>query len=107
MNSELQNLFQSIESLSEPVTLLAATITKAKQEVETNIAREELNPSRRLDAFRVALYNLNKLELDINRSRRLLNDLRTLRRLLFAERTGVSALSTSIERKDSQGVAAA
>jgi len=107
MNSELQNLFQSLESLSEPVTLLAATITKAKQELETNIAREELNSSRRLDALQVALYNLNKLDSNINRSRRLLNDLRTLRRLLFGERTDVSTPSTTIESEDSQGVAAA
>lgn len=106
MNSELQNPFQSIESAHQFLTLLAATSTKAKQELETNIARGELNPSRRLDALQVALYNLKKLELDINRSRRLLNDLRTLRRLLFSERTGVSVPSTRFESKDSQGVAA-
>lgn len=34
----------------------------------------------------MALYNLEKLEVHLSRSSRILNDLRTLRRLLFEER---------------------
>jgi hypothetical protein len=37
--------------------------------------------------LRIALYNLEKLELHLNRSNRILNDLRTLRRMLLEERT--------------------
>jgi hypothetical protein len=81
-----ENPFDSIESAHEFVDLLAATIGDAKREVETDVVREEKNPSRRLDALRIALYNLRKLEADVTRSRRALNDLRTLRRLLFEER---------------------
>jgi hypothetical protein len=40
-----------------------------------------------LEAVRLALYKLEKLEQHIKASRRLLNDLRTLRRLLFEERS--------------------
>jgi len=107
MNPGLENPFDSIESAHGFVRLLAATVDDAKRELEADIAREELNPSRRLDALRVALYNLKKLELDMNRSRRVLNDLRTLRRLLFDERGGVSAPATSVKSKDPQPVAAA
>jgi len=95
---ELGNPFHSIDSAHQLMTLLAATIVEARQELEADIEREaKLNLSRRSDALRVALYNLKKLELDINRSRRLLNDLRTLGRLLFEERAAVSAPSASEE----------
>jgi len=104
---QLENSIESIESAHEFMTLLVATISEAKGDLEADIEREKkLRPSRRLDALRVALYNLKKLEMDINRSRRLLNDLRTLRRLLFEERTRSSTPSTPLETVDSQRVAA-
>lgn len=104
MNSELENPFQSIESAHQFVTLLAATVVKARRELEIDIKREELTPSRRLNVLRVALFNVKKLEGDINRSRKLLNDLRTL---LFEERMGVSSRSTSSEAMHSETDAAA
>ena len=98
MTPELENPFHSIDSAYQLMTLLAATIVEARQELETDIERDaKLNLSRRLNAVRVTLYNLKKLESDINRSRRLLNDLRTLGRLLFEERAGVSSPSASGE----------
>jgi len=106
MNPGLENPFHSLESAHEFVTLLAATV-EARRELEADVAREKLNPSRRLDALRVALYHLKKLKSDITRSRRLLNDLRTWRRLLFEERASVSTQSTSLENLDSQSVAPA
>ena len=39
-----------------------------------------------MEALKLALYTLNKLEFHMQRSSRALNDLRTLRRLLFEER---------------------
>jgi hypothetical protein len=41
---------------------------------------------RRREALQLVGYNLAKLTLHITTSRRILNDLRTLRRLLLAER---------------------
>ena len=88
MNRSTENPFESIESAHAFVTLLATTIGEAKRDLQIDIEREtEQNLSRRLDALRVALYNLEKVELYMNRSRRVLNDLRTLRRLLFEERS--------------------
>lgn len=96
MNPRVESPFQSIESAHDFVALLAKAIVEARRELEVDIEREAgLKPSRRLDALRVALYNLEKLELNMNRSRRILNDLRTLRRLLFDERTRTPASTKS------------
>jgi hypothetical protein len=80
--------FDSIESAHEFVVLLAETVHEAKRDVQADMQRESgLESPRRLDALRTALYSMEKLELHMNKSRRILNDLRSLRRLLFEERT--------------------
>jgi predicted nuclease of restriction endonuclease-like RecB superfamily len=80
--------FDSIESAHDFISLFSDSVTDAKREIETDIQRESKgNAPRRLDALRLAAYNLEKLELHLNKSRRILNDLRSLRRLLFEERT--------------------
>lgn len=85
MKPPIEDQFESLESAHSFVTLLAETVAEAKNELECDLVRESAS-SRRRDALRIAQYNLAKLELHINRSRRILNDLRTLRRLLFEER---------------------
>jgi hypothetical protein len=81
--------FDSIESAHEFVALLAETVREAKREVEADVQRESASESpRRLDALRTTLYSMEKLQTHMNQSRRILNDLRSLRRLLFDERTG-------------------
>jgi len=80
--------FDSIESAHEFVALFAEAVREAKRDVEADIQRESNAQSpRRLDALRAALYSMEKLELHMNKSRRILNDLRSLRRLLFEERS--------------------
>jgi hypothetical protein len=80
--------FDSVESAHEFVALLAETVLEAKKDIEADVQRESASKSsRRLDALRTALYSMEKLELHMNKSRRILNDLRSLRRLLFEERT--------------------
>lgn len=87
MNSCIDDPFETIESAHNFVSLLAQTISQAKRELEMDVQRESgLSESRRLDALRIALYKVDKLEAQMNRSSRILNDLRTLRRLLFQER---------------------
>lgn len=86
----MESQFESLESAHDFVTLLAETVAEAKRELTTDVEREAI-PSRRLDTLQVALYNLQKLELHVNRTSRILNDLRTLRRLLFEERSTVLA----------------
>ncbi len=93
----MEDQFETLESAYDFVALLAETVSEAKRELEGDVQRESASDhSRRLDALRVALYSLDKLELHVNRSQRILNDLRTLRRLLFEERgrTGVAQSAT-------------
>jgi hypothetical protein len=59
-----------------------------------------------LDALRIALDNLEKLELHVNRSSRILNDLRSLRRLLFEERDVMNTGKGPVIISPEQSVAA-
>ena len=87
MKPRTEDQFETLESAHDFVALLAETVAEAKRELENDVQRESAsNSTRRQDALRLALYNLGKLELHVNRTGRILNDLRTLRRLLFEER---------------------
>lgn len=87
LSSESDNPFSTIESAQDFVRLLTKSVRDAKRELEVSIESESASyESRRSDAFRVALYSLSKLESHMHQSSRILNDLRTLRRLLLAER---------------------
>jgi len=98
MSPRMEDQFETLESAYDFVALLAETVAEAKRELESDVQRESAsNLSRRLDALRIALYSLDKLELHVNRSRRILNDLRTLRRLLFEERGRISATQSATE----------
>jgi hypothetical protein len=79
--------FDSIEGTHEYFRLLSETLNEAKRDVASDIAKEEGSEfPRRLEALRLVLYKLERLEQNVKSSGRLLNDLRTLRRLLFQER---------------------
>ena len=87
MNHATGSPFESIESAHDFVGLFSDSVADAKRDIEKDIQRESTsNAPRRLDALRLAAYNLEKLEVHLNKSRRILNDLRSLRRLLFEER---------------------
>jgi len=97
MSDQNGSPFDSIESAHEFVALLAETVRQAKQDVEADVQREASAGSpRHLDALRTALYSMEKLEQHMNKSRRILNDLRSLRRLLFEERATKSQPLTSV-----------
>ena len=81
----MEDQFETLESAHDFMALLAETVAEAKRELERDVQREAA-PSRRLDVLRIAAYNVDKLELHLKQSRRILNDLRTVRRLLFEER---------------------
>jgi hypothetical protein len=79
--------FDSIEGSQEYVALLAEAIEEARKDVDADIAVALAEGAeRRTEALQLVNYNLAKLSLHITTSRRILNDLRTLRRLLLAER---------------------
>ena len=84
--------FDTIEGSHEYVALLAEAIEEARREVEAEISLAVSDSAeRRLEALQLLSYNLAKLNLHMTTSRRILNDLRTLRRLLLAERRGEGA----------------
>jgi hypothetical protein len=79
--------FDDIEGSHEYVRLLAEAVDEARRDVESEVASAEREGAdRRKEALLLVSYNLAKLNLHITSSRRILNDLRTLRRLLLAER---------------------
>lgn len=89
MSYDPETPFDSIEGSQEYVALLAEAIEEARQEVDSDIGDALAEGAdRRRDALQLVSYNLAKLSIHITTSRRILNDLRTLRRLLLAERQG-------------------
>jgi hypothetical protein len=84
--------FDSLEGSHEYIALLAEVIEEARRDVEAEIELATAEGAeRRKEALQLVAYNLVKLNLHMTTSRRILNDLRTLRRLLLAERQGESA----------------
>jgi hypothetical protein len=87
MDYQAETPFDSIEGSHEYVALLAEALNEARRDVESEIAVAERDGAeRRKQALLLVSYNLAKLNLHITTSRRILNDLRSLRRLLLAER---------------------
>ena len=88
MEYQAETPFDSIEGSHEYVALLAEALDEARRDVEAEVAlAEREGAERRKQALLLVSYNLAKLNLHITTSRRILNDLRTLRRLLLAERS--------------------
>ena len=88
MAQVIETPFDNIENAHDFLTLLVQTVFETKLEIEADLQRESnSNFPRRVEALKLVLYTLIKLEFHMQRSGRVLNDLRTLRRLLFEERT--------------------
>jgi hypothetical protein len=87
MKCEPSGPFDSIESTHEFFALLGEIVTDTRKDIEQDVKKESNGKvSRRIEAMRLAIYNLDKLQVHITKSRRILNDLRSVRRLLFEER---------------------
>ncbi len=94
------NPFESIESAHNFVRLLAEAVAESRNEVVADVEREQQRDgasSRRLKALQMAAYTLEKLEMHLSKSRRILNDLRSLRRLLLEERIIVKSSAPVIK----------
>jgi hypothetical protein len=83
----LETPFDNIESAQQFVELLIEAIKESKRDVDADIALAEGHRSGRYkQALKLVSNNLMKLSQHLNNSHRILNDLRTLRRLLLEER---------------------
>jgi hypothetical protein len=87
VNYKSETPFDNIESALEYVNHLLEATREAQDQIESEILRAA-NPqlARRKQALQLVNYKLDKLSSHIAASRRILNDLRTLRRLLLEER---------------------
>jgi hypothetical protein len=87
METPLQTPFDSVENAHDYVRLLGEAITEAKSEIEADLAlAAKARSERRVQALQIVQFKLDKLEQHLKTSSRLLNDLRSLRRLLLDER---------------------
>jgi predicted nuclease of restriction endonuclease-like RecB superfamily len=87
MSAEITKPFESIESAHEFVALLEESIQEAADDIREHLRQaEEARDERQMRALNLALYKLTQLATQMHKSRRALNDLRSIRRLLFTER---------------------
>ena len=103
MGYQAETPFDNIEGSHEYVAMLAESLDEARRDVEAELAAAEREGAdRRKEALLLVSYNLAKLNLHITTSRRILNDLRSLRRLLLAER----GLFGEVEKEKEKEIAA-
>lgn len=93
MTGKRDSPFETLESAHEFVSLLREAVDDAYGSIldEITVARETRGAERRLDALRLVDHKLNGLRQNVLASLILLNDLRTLRRLLLSERRSAAA----------------
>jgi len=90
--------FDNIESSHEYVRLLTEAIQTAISEVQSDLNdATAVHADRRKEALQLVLFKLTKLENSMRSSRRILNDLRMLRRLLLEERVLVRAAGQAVD----------
>jgi hypothetical protein len=89
MSQQCDSPFETLESAYSFVSLLREAVDDAYGSIldETALAQAMGGAERRVDALRLVDHKLNSLRQNVLASLILLNDLRTLRRLLLGERT--------------------
>ncbi len=92
--------FPSLESAQEYISLLATAVDDARGDIEHDIeAAGTGHADRRLEALQLVNYKLSRLQNHVSATGRLLNDLRTLRRLLLKERSLKAVTHGTIRRQ--------
>jgi hypothetical protein len=114
MAYEPETPFDSIEGALEYVGLLREALQEARGTIDEDIAMADGEGAmRRREALHIVSYKLDRLAHHVGASRRLLNDLRTLRRLLLKEREGapqalpVASLALRVPRLEARDDAGA
>ena len=87
MPKRCEENFGCIESAQEFLALLAEAIAETKQDVDADMQQQaSASESKRTEALRIASYDLEVLGHHLRRSKRIMNDLRMVRRLLLKQR---------------------
>ena len=88
METQYMAPFETIESAQEYIALLIQAVSDSQKTVAADVRAQAPTASRRrLETLNLIVYNLDKLSVHVKRSHRILNDLRTLRRLLHSKRS--------------------
>lgn len=88
--SQIEQPFDSIESAHDFMNVLAETILDTMTDLNRDRqAATGDGQDRRAQAIELAQYKLKLLSCHVHKSRRILNDLRLVRRLMFDERLNV------------------
>ncbi len=87
LTNDLEQCFDSIESVQDFMKILADTVLDCMKELSNDreIAIQD-GEERRAQAIKLAQYKLKMLGCYVHKSRLALNDLRTIRRLILNER---------------------
>jgi hypothetical protein len=96
-SQDVERPFESIESAHEYLSVLATTVLEAMGDLKRDqdkAARE--GAQRKAEAIGLAIYKLKLLNCSVCKSRRMLNDLRILRRLILNERASVESLMATL-----------
>ncbi len=95
MSRRRETPFDNIESAEQFVELLIEAIKESRRDVDAEITHAEANRlGRSKKALQLVSANLAKLSQHMTTSRRILNHLKTLRRLLLQERQLEDTLPT-------------
>lgn len=94
---DLERPFESIESAQDYMNILADTILEVTSELQRDrdYALRD-GEQRRAQAVDLAIFKLKMLNCYVFKSRRALNDLRILRRLILNERASVESVMASM-----------
>jgi excinuclease UvrABC nuclease subunit len=93
--------FETIESAQAFIGLLANAVDETRLDIEQDLSvATEDQEYRRADALRLTLLKIQQLSSHVHKSARLLNDLRTLRILLFRERAAGAAVGAHVGMSD-------
>jgi len=98
MSDGIEQPFDSIESALDYMNVLAETILDVMKDLHRDhqIAVKD-GQTRRARAIELALFKVKTLNCYVNKSRRTLNDLRTIRRLILNERMSPEAVLASVQ----------
>jgi hypothetical protein len=94
---ELERPFESIESAHDYMDILAATILEVMGELQRDRDHaRRAGELRRAQAIDLAIFKLKMLGCYVFKSRRALNDLRILRRLILNERLSTESVMAAM-----------
>jgi hypothetical protein len=93
LTESIEQPFDSIESAHEYMSILATTTLEVLAELKHDRDRAfHQGETRRAQAIDLAIFKLKMLGCHVHKSRRMLNDLRILRRLILNERLSVESV---------------